>query len=65
MPVAVNQPQRRQEKDPLDTILRGLTIAQGIYGIQADSEKQKLQAAKDLRDEDNAQFQRAAGQASL
>ncbi len=40
MPVAVNQPQRqREEKDPLDTILKGLQIAGGVFGIKEGMDK--------------------------
>lgn len=45
MPVAVNQPQRREkEADPLDTIIKGLSIASTIYGIKDASEKRDLLA---------------------
>ena len=46
MPVAVNQPRAREEKDPLDTIMKGLQIAQGIYGIKEAGTKAELLKAQ-------------------
>lgn len=43
MPVAVNQPRAREkEADPLDTIIKGLSIATSIYGIKDGMDKAKL-----------------------
>lgn len=43
MPVAVNQPRAREkQEDPLDTIIKGLSIASSVYGIKTASDKQKL-----------------------
>lgn len=46
MPVSVNMPQMRQreERDPLDTLLKGLSIAANVYGIKEASQKQDLLA---------------------
>lgn len=46
MPVSVNMPQMRQrdERDPLDTLLKGLNIAASVYGIKEASQKQDLLA---------------------
>lgn len=46
MPVSVNMPQMRQrdERDPLDTLLKGLNIAANVYGIKEASQKQDLLA---------------------
>lgn len=46
MPVSVNMPQLRQreERDPLDTLLKGLNIAANVYGIKEASQKQDLLA---------------------
>lgn len=41
MPVAVQAPQRREEKDPLDTIIKGLNIAHQIYGFKEAGDKAK------------------------
>lgn len=50
MAVSVNQVQRREEKDPLDTILKGLSIAQGIYGIKdAGAKAEQLKAQTELQ----------------
>lgn len=58
MPVAVQQPQRREkEADPLDTIIKGLSIATSIYGIKDGMDKAKAlemereaKAAQQLKD---------------
>jgi hypothetical protein len=58
MPVAVNQPQRREKQaDPLDTIIKGLNIATSIYGIKEGMDKAKYleqekeaKAAQQLKD---------------
>ncbi len=43
MPVAVNQPRAKEkEADPLDTIIKGLSIASSIYGIKDASDKKAL-----------------------
>ena len=45
MPVAVYQPRAREkEVDPLDTIIKGLSIASTIYGIKDAGEKRDLLA---------------------
>ncbi len=60
MPVAVNQIQRREEKDPLDTIMKGLSIAGSIYGIKDASAK-----ADQLRAQTALQTQQAETQKTL
>lgn len=77
MPVAVQQPQRqKEEKDPLDTILKGLSIANSVFGIASERQKNALMASKDARDEErfvaqgarqeeNDKFSRAAQIADL
>jgi hypothetical protein len=52
MPVAINQPQKRD--DPLDKVLKGLQIATSVYGLSVDMEKAKtmrsqLEADKSTR----------------
>lgn len=51
MPVAVNMPTRRPDepqKDPLDTVLKGLQIAGGIFGIKEGIDKaNQLKADKE------------------
>lgn len=43
MPVSVLMPRERApEKDPLDTILKGLNIASGVYGLKDAYDKSKL-----------------------
>lgn len=42
MAVAVQAPQRREEKDPLDTIMKGLHIASTVYGLKDAGDKSKL-----------------------
>lgn len=49
MPVAIQMPNRQEEKDPLDTIMKGLNIASTIYGFsdkKAEGEAKKLQDAR-------------------
>lgn len=65
MAVSVNQPQRREEKDPLDTILKGLSIAQGIYGIKEAGDKAALLKQEAAAKRDNEAFSRATGQAAI
>lgn len=42
MPVAVNRVERVQEKDPMDTLVKGLNIAGSIYGIKEAMTKSEL-----------------------
>jgi len=46
VPVSVNMPQLRQkeERDPLDVLLKGLNIAANVYGIKEASQKQDMLA---------------------
>lgn len=46
MPVAVQAPSRRESRDPLETIMKGLTIASAVYGIKEGTEKAKLLQAQ-------------------
>ncbi len=66
MPVSVNQPQRRQEeKDPLDTILKGLNIATGIFGIKEGREKAEMLKAQQAEQAKAQQFNQASKEAEL
>lgn len=50
MPVSVNQVQHHEAKDPLDTIMKGLQIAQGIYNIKdAGVKADQLRAQTELQ----------------
>lgn len=42
MPVAINMPHQREEKDPLETIVKGLQIAHSIYGIKEAGDKAEI-----------------------
>lgn len=58
MAVSVNMPGRREEKDPLDTILKGLGIASSIFGIKEASAKASMLA-------EQQKFDRSAKEAEL
>ena len=60
MPVAVNQPRPKEEKDPLDTILKGLHVATSIYNIKDAGAK-----ADQLRAQTELQRQQTATQSAL
>jgi hypothetical protein len=55
MPVSVNMPTRHEPKDPLDTVVKGLQIAQSIYGIRTSMD------AADRAKADQQLKQEAAG----
>jgi hypothetical protein len=66
MVVAVQQPQRRE--DPLDAIMKGLSIAESVYGLitnksKLDSEK-KLAQEKAARDAESMKIENASKLAS-
>jgi len=65
MAVAVNQPRAKEEKDPLDTILKGLQIASGIYGIKEAGEKAELLKQEAAAKREAEAFNKTVGQASL
>jgi len=53
MAVAVNQPRAREkQEDPLDTIIKGLSIASTVYGIKDASEKRDLLAKQNALNEE-------------
>ncbi len=62
MPVAVQQPNVRQvqEKDPLDTILKGLDIATKVYGIKTDYDKSGLLAKELISKKEQQEFSNQA-----
>jgi hypothetical protein len=48
----INQVQRREERDPLDTILKGLSIAANVYGItEAGQKSEQLKAQTEMQKE--------------
>jgi hypothetical protein len=60
MPVAVAIPNRPPEqKDPLDTILKGLDIASKVYGIKSDIDEKGLKEKQKQRDEQLFRFNMA------
>lgn len=65
MAVSVNMPHKREDKDPLDTILKGLTIAQGIYGIKEAGDKAALLKEEAAAKRDSEAFNKATGQAAI
>lgn len=65
MAVAVQQPQQRQEKDPLEVILRGLQIAQGVYGIKEAGDKAQFLAEQRQMQSEDRKFTQAAKEAEL
>lgn len=44
MAVSVNMPHKREEKDPFDTILKGLSVASQIYGVKLESDRNDIMA---------------------
>lgn len=65
MPVAIQMPNRREEKDPFDTILKGLQIAGSIYGIKEGREKASLLAKEAESKQKSDQIGLAAKDAEL
>lgn len=61
----INMPTKRQEKDPLDTILKGLSIASSVYGIKEGREKAELLQQQRAQESDAAKFSQAAKEAEL
>src|SRR3990167_10289564 len=71
MAIQINQGYRPQEKqdapakDPMDTILKGLQLAIGVYGIKDAGAKAELLKAKQAEAVKAQQFTQAAKEAEL
>src|SRR3990167_267927 len=71
MAIQINQgyrPQEKQEapaKDPMDTILKGLQLAIGVYGIKEAGTKAELLKAQQAESVKATQFTQAAKEAEL
>jgi DNA-binding phage protein len=66
MAVAVQGPaQPKEKKDPLDTIIKGLSVASQIYGIKEAGDKADLLAEQRKTELANQQFTQAAKEAEL
>jgi hypothetical protein len=65
MPVAVQMPNQKQKRDPLDTIMAGLNIATTVFGIKEGADKARLLAEQQKVNAENDKFSRMAKEAEL